>query len=356
MSPLIDPLIRGLAIGGLAAFALAVVRSRAEAQAKWITAGMGFAVACWMISESHSMWAALGNPWFCLPMGFLASWTFWLFVLRVFEDRPLRSWMLLPAVVLLLMGLSLDFLPPQESNLVGAAFNAFSGLLAIHAAFVIARGWRDDLIEGRRRARAALLGLITLFVILEVLLSFASKLDPAGGWLRFAVGGPYGASVLAVLIFAIVAVFLETRSTLFEPPRRAADAGLDARAEATARLLLQKLDGFVAAEGWRREGLTIGDLAVELETPEHRLRRLINNRLGHRNFADFLNASRIAAARRRLADPAEARTTVAAIAFDLGYGSLGPFNRAFRAATGSTPTEWRSQALSEASPSLQKTG
>jgi AraC-like DNA-binding protein len=355
MSPLIDPLIRGLAIGGLAAFALAVGRSRAEPQAKWITAGMGVTVACWMISESHSMWAALGNPWFCLPMGFLASWTFWLFVLRVFEDRPLRPWMVLPAFLLLLMGLSLTFLPPRESNLVGAAFNAFSGLLAIHAAFVIAHGWRGDLIEGRRRARAALLGLITLFVLLEVVLSFASKLDPAGGWLRFAVGGPYGASILAVLIFAIVAVFLETRATLFEAPRRA-EAGPDVRAEAAERQLLQRLDGFVAAEGWRREGLTIGDLAGELETPEHRLRRLINRRLGHRNFADFLNASRIAAAQARLADPVHARTTIAVIAFDLGYGSLGPFNRAFRAATGSTPTEWRSQALSEASPSLQKTG
>jgi len=39
---------------------------------------------------------------------------------------------------------------------------------------------------------------------------------------------------------------------------------------------------------------------------------------------------------------------VAAIAFDLGYGSLGPFNRAFRAATGATPTEWRRQALAAA--------
>ena len=36
-----------------------------------------------------------------------------------------------------------------------------------------------------------------------------------------------------------------------------------------------------------------------------------------------------------------------------GYGSLGPFNRAFRAATGATPTEWRRQAL-QASPELQE--
>ena len=66
-----------------------------------------------------------------------------------------------------------------------------------------------------------------------------------------------------------------------------------------------------------------------------------------------MHEERYAAAKRRLADPGEARTTVAAIAFDLGYGSLGPFNRAFRTATGSTPTEWRRQAL-QASPNLQE--
>ena len=101
----------------------------------------------------------------------------------------------------------------------------------------------------------------------------------------------------------------------------------------------------MAAERWRHEGLTISRLAEELGAPEHRLRRLINQRLGHRNFADFLNAHRIEAAKRHLADPEQAHSTVAAIAFGLGYGSLGPFNRAFRAATGATPTEWRRQAL-----------
>ena len=111
----------------------------------------------------------------------------------------------------------------------------------------------------------------------------------------------------------------------------------------------------MAADGWRQEGLTIGEVARRLDEPEHRLRRLINRRLGHRNFADFVNSFRIAAAKSRLADPGEARTTVATIAFDLGYGSLGPFNRAFRAATGATPTEWRRQAL-QASPGLREAG
>jgi AraC-like DNA-binding protein len=97
-------------------------------------------------------------------------------------------------------------------------------------------------------------------------------------------------------------------------------------------------------EAWKREGLTIGGLAEEIGIPEHRLRRLINDRLGHRNFAAFVNARRIEEAKRRLRDPAHAQASVSTIAFDLGYGSLGPFNRAFKDVTGVTPTEWRKQA------------
>ena len=46
-----------------------------------------------------------------------------------------------------------------------------------------------------------------------------------------------------------------------------------------------------------------------------------------------------------LADPAQVRKPVLTIALDLGYGSLGPFNRAFKLETGLTPTEYRQRAL-----------
>ena len=130
----------------------------------------------------------------------------------------------------------------------------------------------------------------------------------------------------------------------------------DARADPADSHDLARLQSVMGAEGWRREGLTIGELAGELEVPEHRLRRLINQRLGHRNFAEFVNGHRIEAAKARLGDPREARTTVASIAFDLGYGSLGPFNRAFRSATGVTPTDYRREALGQASPELNEAG
>jgi AraC-like DNA-binding protein len=86
-------------------------------------------------------------------------------------------------------------------------------------------------------------------------------------------------------------------------------------------------------------------LAVRANLPEAQLRRLINDQLGYRNFPSFVNAHRIAAAKARLADPNEARAPVSAIAHDIGFGSLGPFNRAFRGETGLSPSEWRRQAL-----------
>jgi len=75
--------------------------------------------------------------------------------------------------------------------------------------------------------------------------------------------------------------------------------------------------------------------------PEHRLRRLINQGLGHRHFSAFLNAYRIADAKQALLDPHQAGVPVLSIAMDVGFQSIGPFNRAFKADTGLTPTEFR---------------
>ncbi|WP_371070074.1 helix-turn-helix domain-containing protein [Salmonella enterica] len=46
-----------------------------------------------------------------------------------------------------------------------------------------------------------------------------------------------------------------------------------------------------------------------------------------------------------LADPAQREVPILTIALDAGFGSLGPFNRAFREAEGMTPSEFRSRAI-----------
>ena len=78
--------------------------------------------------------------------------------------------------------------------------------------------------------------------------------------------------------------------------------------------------------------------------PEYRLRRLINQRLGHRNFPSFVNSYRLAEVTAALADPAQADVPILTIALDAGFQSIGPFNRAFKAQTGMTPTAWRKLA------------
>jgi AraC-like DNA-binding protein len=99
---------------------------------------------------------------------------------------------------------------------------------------------------------------------------------------------------------------------------------------------------------YRQEGLSIGQLAQRLGLPEYRLRELINQGLGYRNFAGFLNFYRVADAKAGLADPAQAEVPILTIALDAGFNSLGPFNRAFKADTGMTPSEFRRLRLSAA--------
>ncbi|HEY2356855.1 MAG TPA: helix-turn-helix domain-containing protein [Phenylobacterium sp.] len=346
----LDPFVRGIAAGAMAAMSLGVARSRVSLHARLVILALGVSVICWLITESPALWGAFDRANILVALSYPVGGLFWLFVLTVFEDRPITWTAVIPPAILFLLGFVMNL--DDRFGALWIIFNGMSGLLALHAGYIIVRGWRGDLIEGRRRTRALLLGAIALFALGQVLVAFMARLEPTGVWRRYTIGGAYGGTMLAVLTVAGAVLFLQARPALFGAARRAEQA-IDPRADAAERLLLDKLDAFIAAEGWRREGLAIGDLAADLEVPEHRLRRLINNRLGHRNFADFLNASRIAAAKRRLADPGEARTTVAAIAFDLGYGSLGPFNRAVRTATGATPTEWRRQAL-QASPNLQE--
>jgi AraC-like DNA-binding protein len=96
---------------------------------------------------------------------------------------------------------------------------------------------------------------------------------------------------------------------------------------------------------YRNEALSIGVLAGRLGLPEYRLRRLINQRLGYRNFNAFLNFYRLEEAMAALADTSQAEVPILTIALDAGFQSIGPFNRAFRASTGMTPTEFRREKL-----------
>lgn len=349
---LIDMFVRGIASGAMLVTGLALAAGPLSRQVRLSGGLLALSIACWLMTESSTLWAALDRFYPLVLPAYAVGACYWLFVLTVFDDRPIAPLSWAPIALLIVSGVACEMMPPDERQPLWMARNAFSGLLLLHATYVVLRSWPGDLLEQRRRLRAPILGFAAFYGITNVAIGLVNRVEPHESWLLWTAGWPYGGAIFAVIVVAGAVVFLQARPTLFGGVRREA-VSADARVEAADRVLAGKLNDLMTGGAWRREGLTIGALARELGEPEYRLRRLINQRMGHRNFADFVNGFRIEAAMARLGDPNEARTTVAAIAFDLGYGSLGPFNRAFRAATGATPTEWRRQAL-QASPELQE--
>ncbi|MFI4966250.1 MAG: helix-turn-helix domain-containing protein [Caulobacterales bacterium] len=351
---ILDMFVRGMACGVMALLVLAIWRSAIDRDARIATLLFGAGTMAWLVSESRPLWGALGDAYAILLLAYPMGGFFWLFILSVFADRPIGWRTLLPAAILFVSGVATTLAPQAWIVWVSIPRDLFSVLLILHAGLVVVRGWSDDMVEGRRRLRSVVLGAAVLFGGGELIITLRSRVDLLGDWLPFTVGQVWGATALGVLALCIGGLFLRASPALFGPARRP-DTVSDPRLDAADRLELDRLDAAMASGVWRREGLTIGALAEEVSVPEHRLRRLINQRMGHRNFADFLNVRRVEAAKQRLSDPREARTTVAVIAFELGYGSLGPFNRAFRAATNASPTEWRRRALgAPAAPDLQE--
>lgn len=344
MSPVLDPLLRGVAVGAFGVTAISVWRTDLRRDAKVATVLACLSAAAWILTESRTAWAALGQFPPLMMLAFPVAGLFWAFVATVFEDRPLTLWAFAPAALFAIAGLVLALSPPDVGAWIAIGFNLAAAGLSLHAGYLILRGWRGDLIESRRSLRAAILGFSALFAAGQGAAGVLNWISPNSLWKTLGIGEVYGAGAVALLALAIGGLFLHGRTALFDP-QLAAKTLRKPRLLTADRLLLADLRAAMADGAWRNEDLTIRGLAEQLGTQEHRLRRLINVRLNHRNFADFLNGYRIEAARARLADPAEAETTVASIAFDVGYGSLSPFNRAFRKITGSTPTVWRAEAL-----------
>ena len=94
---------------------------------------------------------------------------------------------------------------------------------------------------------------------------------------------------------------------------------------------------------YAQENLTVASLAQQLKVPEYRLRRAINRSLGHRNFNAYVNEFRLRETQAALRDPTQSHLPILTIALTAGFQSIGPFNRAFKAMTGQTPSEYRQQ-------------
>lgn len=345
----LEVLLRGLAAGAVLATGLGLLRSHGPASARWTGALFCLSVAAFAVHSGGAETGALGPlrglVWLLSVAG---TAYFWLFAVTLFEDRPLTWERGLPAAGMTLVGVIGATLPRPVASGVWVVHNLLEVALVLHVLRVIWISWGGDLIEARRTLRGPFMAAVAFYCVILSGFEIAGSLGYDADWLGLAQAGS-----LTLLSLTGATVLLGARPDLFETSRRPAPVGDSAEGVPVQdRPTLVRLRALMdEGDIWRREGLTIGQLAAEVGTPEHRLRRLINGALGFRNFADFLNARRIQAAKTSLADPANARASISALAFELGYASLGPFNRAFKDATGLPPSIWRTRALS-GSPDL----
>lgn len=199
---------------------------------------------------------------------------------------------------------------------------------------------RSDLDEKRRNFRLQFISITAAYMLLVLISEIAFHGKKAPAWLDLL----HSAGVLATVWFFASFIFTLRPGTLGEVAAgKAASPG--ARSEVNTELLAKLEQAMSVEKAYTHESLSIRRLAELLGTQEYLLRRLINAGLGYRNFNDYLNELRIAEAVRILADKSQAAMPIIRIAMDLGFGSLAPFNRAFKDRKGMTPTEFRKASL-----------
>jgi AraC-like DNA-binding protein len=267
----------------------------------------------------------------------------WLFTRALFDDAFVPRWwhaLIWAAVSAYSFVSCLWIAPAGNARAAIIAVNLIALCFIALAVAQIFASWSVDLVERRRNLRLFIVSSAALYGGINALLQIS-----IWGSGSAEIANAANAAVLAGIAAAICLAMMQVNAAGLFPSSAETTAAVPAAAveeNGADQRLVDALMRLMADERiYRHDNITIGTLATKLGIPEYRLRRLINQRLGYRNFNVFLNNHRIEEAKAALADPTQAEVPVITIAMDAGFQSLGPFNRAFKATTGVTPTEYR---------------
>ena len=373
-SSLLDAALRGVLLALLLVLTLILGRDRPRLPAARAGVLLALGLCIQVVGSTPMFEASVPRTW---QAPFVAvsvgnAVLFWVFVRALFDDdfalRPVHvaSWLAVAALAALNCAIVAGSASVLAPVIMGIQ-RAVPLLFAVLAAMAAASQWRADLVEGRRRLRVFIVVAGVGYSLGMLAVRLASP--------RGQLSGPSAtADVAMLLLIAAVVAWRMVRlagSELFPaaqapatiplPPLPAPQPPVEAPADppppepepgpasdpAEDRLADSLHQAMAVEHAYRSEDLSIAALAARLSVPEYRLRRLINQRLGHRNFNAYVNGFRLAEAMAALADPSKRELPVLTIALTAGFQSIGPFNRAFKAATGLTPTEFRRKKLAE---------
>ena len=120
-------------------------------------------------------------------------------------------------------------------------------------------------------------------------------------------------------------------------PEKYQKSGLD---QQQAKQLFRRIEKRMKEEEWyKKNDLTLAEIASQLEEPINHLSQAINSQTGS-TFYNYINQYRIQAFLKKLEDPKSKQFTNLALAMECGFNSKSTFNKYFKKYTGKTPTEY----------------
>ena len=324
---------------------------------------LAFGTVCAVVSARHSYTAVLPAEFavdlgaLIIPMNLARNLTSGLVMVlchSIFRDRRRLPPLLLALwAVQMLLEEPLEWLAqpagaPAQPHATFVVYEVVpSALQIVMLGFALVWALREsdaDLVEARRKTRVVLVVVSVAHIVLALLVE---RLALQIWALPTSVYFPLHAGITALgllLSGAIVLLLLRPDAARFVDPLQPTSVATAPDVSRHASDVARIRAAFESERIYRRMGLTVAALAEHLKIPEYRLRSLIHGDLGYRNFNTLLHHYRVTEVSEALADPARDDTPVLTLALSAGYQSITPFNRAFRALKGMTPTEFRARS------------
>jgi AraC-like DNA-binding protein len=200
--------------------------------------------------------------------------------------------------------------------------------IVLVAMAVVLHGRESDLVERRQSFRYVFVLTQSFLIFLVLTMEFATeysvplKLDVVT---ELAIFG-FSTALNFYFIRFNPNIDLVGQAAATEPPK--GDPVID---ELLERMRSERL--------YADHDLRVASLASMLYVPEYQLRQKINQKLGYRNFNQFVNHYRIEEAGQKLMQ--DQRLPVLSIALDVGFRSISSFNTAFQSQYGVSPSKYR---------------
>ena len=214
-------------------------------------------------------------------------------------------------------------------------------VLLVYAAYWTFGEFRADLVRDRRAARVLMLALMVGQGLLSLIVE---RVAFTGGFISYFYMYPIHNLLVAIkiLVYAIVVFWLLRRDLFdFMIDKPVSLQSVEPAIDTTPREVERIIQALEEQQIYQTMGLTVADLAKHIGTPEYRLRDLIHNHLGYRNFNSFLHHYRVEEVASALGDTSQNQTPILTLALSAGYQSINPFNRAFKELKGMTPSDYR---------------